>query len=231
MKEDDGTTLIETVIAMLVMSIAVVALVSALASMISLAEGHRGHAVSETAARSFGQAVQAMAESSASLVSDAGTKLTVADASTLPPAGSNSYLLVEREVVQVTAIDRTTGVLNVVRGAGNSTQVTHPAGTSVVPLLHCPSVADLTPPPSAYTVANGVSAVVSTVEYWQPSTSTWVGQSACLTNYQQYCPAPSLLPECSAGLFRVAVTISTAGDSRLKGIGTTTQVLVRTGSA
>lgn len=232
MTEDDGLTLIETVIAMLVMSIAVVALVSALAGMINLAEQHRGNAVTETTSRSFAQAVQALAESSASLVSLSGSTLTVADASTLPPPGdnNNSYLLVDREVLQVTAIDRSNGVLTVVRGVGGSVSSTHAVGSTLAPLLDCPSIADLTPPTSAYKTTSGVTAAITTIDYWQASTRTWVDRATCQSNFQKLCPSPTILPECSDGLFRVSIAVATPGDPRLKGVGTTTSVLVRSGS-
>lgn len=235
-EDDDGFTLIEAVIALMVMSIAVVALVGALVTMISLSEEHRGHAVAETAARSFGEAVQASAQSSTPLTTAeaavTGTvTFRVADATTLPPAGSNSYLLVDREVVRLTSIDRNTGDLTVVRAQGGSVAAAHAIGAGVTPLLHCPQVADLTPPTTAYTAATGVLPTITAVEYWRTSSSSFVNRTNCLADYDTLCPSNTLLPECSAGLFRLSISVTTSGDSRLNGISTTTRVLVRDGSS
>ena len=57
---DDGFTLMEMVISIMVISVAVVALVGALATMLQLSGQHRGHAVVETGAHSFSQAVMAV---------------------------------------------------------------------------------------------------------------------------------------------------------------------------
>ena len=239
---DHGLTLIEVVIAMLILSVAVITLVGGLATMVELSKEHRGHAAAETAARSFGQAVQAVAQTSTPLtatISAGATSITVADATTLPAAGSNSYLLVEREVMRVTGINRASGVVTVVRGEGRSTATGHSSGTDVVPLLHCPEASTLTPDPSLYPTATGVSASITRVEYWRPATTSFsTSRNDCLADWAIYCDqavaateVDELLAECNPGLFRVTVAVTSGGDSRLRGVGATTAVLVRTGSA
>lgn len=242
-EDDDGFTLIEAVISIMVISIAVVALVAGLVTMIQLTGNHRGHAVVETAARSFGQAIQATAQSSATLTSSvtaAATQISVTDASTLPRSaadGVTTYLSLEREVVVLTNINRTTNVLTVSRGAGGTTPAAHAVtGTSaprVFPLFRCPTSAQLTPPPTSYKVATNVTPSITAVEYLDPNTGLFTSTSAsgCTTQYQTACPGTDVLPECGTGLFRVALSVSTAGDARLKNVAATSQVLVRTGSS
>lgn len=232
---EGGFTLIEAVIAIMIISIAVVTLVGALATMIKLSEEHRGHAVAETATRSFGQAVQALAQSSTPLSGPVSTtitpSMTVTDASILPPEGSNSFVLVNREIMRLTSVNRTNGALGVVRAQGGSTAATHATGAAVVPLLHCPEADTLTPPAGSFQTSTGVTATISSVEYWRPSSDSFVSRSSCLADYEVECPSTELRPECSTGLFRVGITVTTTGDARLSGIGSTTRILVRSGSA
>lgn len=234
--DDGGFTLIEAVIAIMVISIAVVTLVGGLVSMIQLTQAHRGHAVVETAARSFGQAIVATAQSSAGLaagVSASATTIDVEDASALPAAGPESYLLVDREVIRLAAINRTTGRLTVERARGGTTGAAHTADAAVVPLLRCPTAAQLAPPSGSYKVATGVTPTITAVEYLDSTTGVFTSTSAasCLDRYEELCPAPTLLPECGSGYFRISVSVSTNGDSRLRNVAATTRVLVRSGSA
>lgn len=234
--DEDGFTLIEAVIAIMVISIAVVTLVGGLVTMIQLTQAHRGHAVAETAVRSFGQAVIATAQSSAGLaagVTASATSLTVDDASTLPAPGASTYLLLDREVVRLDAVDRATGVLTVARAQGGTTGAAHTAAAAVVPLLRCPTPTHLAPPTTAYRVATGVTPTITAVEYLDPATGAFTSTSAgsCLTRYQELCPGSTLLPECGTGYFRVSVSVTTSGDSRLRNVAATTRVLIRAGSA
>ena len=246
--DDDGLTLIEAVIAMLILSIAVITLVGALAVMVEGTRKHRGQAVTETASRSFAQAVQALAQSSTSLssaVSASATSFTLSDDSTLPPASSSTYLLVDREIVRLDSYalsgGKRTGTIAVIRAQGGTTAAAHTAGTSVVPLLRCPTTALLTPDPGAYNLPPGAAATVTKVEYYDPAdqsfsdpstpdTSPPSPTSRCEQNYAVRCPGTTLSPECSTAVFRVSIEITTPGDSRLENVTTTTQVWVRSGS-
>jgi prepilin-type N-terminal cleavage/methylation domain-containing protein len=236
----EGFTLIEMVIAMLVMSIAVVAIVGALASMLRLSRDHRGHAVTETSARSFGQAIQAQAQFKTELsagVDDATGTIPVNDASLLPPGGSNSYVIVDREVMKVTSVNAAAKTLSVQRGFnGATTAATHASGAGLVPVLHCPTSAQFTPASGTYEKSTAASASITNVEYWQSSSGTFTtDQKACTDDYAVDCPVqspstPSIEPECGDGLFRITILVKADNDPRLNGLDTTSQVLVRSGS-
>lgn len=238
---DDGFTLIESVIAILVISIAVVTMVGFLTTMIALSQNHRGHAVAETAARSFGQAVQATAQASAALVAPGVTSTTqttfvVADATVLPGSG---HFLLDREIVLINSVNRTNGALTVTRAQGGTTPSTHlvtaTSTPKVLPLLTCPTPAQLTPHPSSYRSSPGVVLTVTKVEYVDPDTglftTTTPPNDACTDDYEELCPSGTLLPECGSGFFRVSISVTTGGDSRLNNVAAATQVLVRSGSA
>lgn len=234
-RTDKGFTLIEAVISIMIISIAVVALVGGLVTLIQLTQSHRGHAIVETATKSFGQAVQAAAQSPARLaasINDSTTTITVVDATTLPVPGANSYLLLDREIVKLNTVDRLTGDLSVTRGQGGTTRSAHTTASSVVPHLRCPTATELTPWASAYQVAAGVTPTITDVEYVEPTTGdfTSTNSPSCISNYEVLCPAGALLAECGARFFRVSISISTAGDSRLRDVSGSTQVLVRAGS-
>lgn len=229
---EDGFTLIEMVIALLVMSIAVIAIVTALAGMIRLTRDQRGHAVTETAVRSFGQAVQAQAQFSTALaggVSAGSGSVSVTDASLIPAGGSNSYVQVDREVMRVSSVNRATNTLSVVRAQGAETSAAHAAGATLAVVLHCPTATELTPVGTSYSTTTGSAAAISGVEYWNGTSFTT--QSACLDTWTLNCASSSIIePECGLGLFRVTLQVTTPGDSRLNGLSTASQVLVRAGS-
>lgn len=228
---DDGYTLIEAVIAILVMSIAVVGLFAALTNLVKLSQEHRGFAVAETGARSFAQAVQARAQNApplASAVTSLAATISVSDARTLP--GIGAFVRIDREVLRISSIDRATGVVGVTRGEAGSVAAAHLQSALVVPAFRCPSAAQLTPDPSSYDAAKGVDPTVHAVSYWQPSTKTFVASGTCGSDYTTLCPGSLMLPECDTGLYKVEIKIATTGDARLRGIGTTTTLLVRTGS-
>jgi type II secretory pathway pseudopilin PulG len=241
-RRDDGFTLIEALIALLVMTIAVVTLAGAMATMIKMTREHRGHAVAETGARSFAQAVEATAQAPALLkvtASPSDTKIFVNDASALPAAGSSStYLLLDREVLVLEKVtDRASGELQVARGAGGSTAITHTVSATlkpaVVPLLVCPSKVVLTPFSAAYKLTPGAKAEIIDVSY-QKDDGTFADTSgSCLTDYskKKSCATGALLMECASAVFRVSVRITTPDDTRFNGIGASTMVLVRQGSS
>jgi prepilin-type N-terminal cleavage/methylation domain-containing protein len=227
---EGGFTLIEVVIAMMVMSIAIVALVSGLASMLQLSGEHRGNAAIETTARSYAQAVEAAAQAQTSLtsaVSSTATTLPVQDAS-LFTAGA--YVSVDRETMTVTAVNTGANTLSVTRNTnGDATVYPHASGTLVNRLLQCPSKADLTPPSGSWTLTPGVQAPsVSSVEYWNGSA---FDPSCTLVNPKySACDGSIRLAECAVGLYRATVTVA-ASDSRFRNVKTTTTVLVRAGGS
>ena len=232
-------TLIEMVIAMLVMSIAVVGIVAALTAMLELTSEHRGHAVIETGSRSFGETAQQQAQFTTKLTaiatSGAGT-LTVADTSLLPrldgvTSNANTYVSVDREVMRVTAISATS--LTVSRDVNGDAAVAHAVGAAVVPIMRCPTSIQLTPASGTYEAVTGVSPTITAVEYWNPVTSTFTDRATCLSNYTTTCTAAgqSQSAECGYGLFRASITVTTPGDARLRNVTTSTQILLRSGSS
>ena len=233
---DEGMTLIEMVIAMLIMSIAVVTIVGALATMIELTAEHRGHAVIEAGTRSFGEAAQEQAKFTTKLtagVTSGATTLPVADTSLLPRVdGTNTYVSVDREVMRVTNISAS--ALTVVRDVNGDAPAAHLSSAAVVPVLRCPSATQLTPASGTYALVTGVAPSITSVEYWNASTGTFQDRASCLTNYDDTCALIDdvALPECGYGYYRAAVTVSTtAADTRLRTITTATRILLRTGSS
>jgi prepilin-type N-terminal cleavage/methylation domain-containing protein len=229
---EGGFTLIEMVIAMMVISIAIVALVSGLASMLQLSGEHRGNAAIETTARSYAQAVEAAAQAQTTLtsaVSSTATTLPVKDAS-LFTAGA--YVSVDRESMTVTAVNTSPGAntLSVTRNInGDATVYAHASGTSVNRLLQCPNKADLTPPSGSWTPTPGVQTPsVASVEYWNGSAFT--GTCTLVNPNYPGCDGSQILAECAVGLYRATVTVA-ASDSRFRNVTTTTTVLVRAGGS
>jgi prepilin-type N-terminal cleavage/methylation domain-containing protein len=227
---DSGFTLLEMVIAMLVMSVAVVALMSGLASMLQLSGEHRGHAVLETSAHSFSQAVMASGQATTTLTSGVLTtagSLSVADAS-LFKVGFD--IAVDLETMRVTSVGA--GFLGVTRAvnAGDVAR-SHSSGARVSRLLRCPSATDMTPPTGSYGTTAGVAdPTVAEVRYWDGSAFQLTSDGACLSTYNAVCQG-DILAECSGGLFQVKIDVTTSGDGRLRGLGTSTYVLVRKGGA
>lgn len=252
---DTGFTLIEMVIAMLIMSIAVVTIVGALSTMITLTSEHRGHAAVEDAAHSFSQAVQAQAQFStklhAAVTNASATTISVDDASLIPPgsddtaAGVDTFLIINREVMHVDHVDRSNNTVKVDRHiTGTPPASGHAQGDAVVPFTRCGGPALFTPDPSTYQSTPGLTTTVTTVEYWKPATGgggSWVNQSTCKSDYTQI-PSPCATngyigPECGSGFRRVTLAIKSSDtsalnyDKRFRGVDTTTQVLVRRASA
>jgi hypothetical protein len=169
--------------------------------------------------------------------------LQVASATGFPSAG---FISVDLEIMRVTG--RTSSTISVVRGNGRaydswpagdpSTVVSHAAGALVAPALMCASAAELTPPSTEYVVPAGVTVTVDPggVEYWNPATDTFIGdRSTCIAQYKSRCTyndqtQEDLRLDCDAGLHRVTLSTSTAGESRYKGAEGSTQFLLRRGS-
>lgn len=245
--DDEGFTLVESVIAMLIMAVAIVTIVGGLTTMITLTGGHRGHAVAETANRSFAQAVVEQGRARTAVRGpgnvNAGTQtIPVTDARLFPGAGPDTFVVVGREVMQVTAVNRSTApTLTVVRGVGGTSAAAHQAGASVASLLRCPSADALRPREAAqeslpvnaaYHRPRGSTSSLTSVTYWVPNdTGAWDfrDRPACLTHFAQQCLGGDIRPGCDTGLARVAISTVTTNDSRYLGAETTTTVLVRRG--
>lgn len=248
---DDGFTLVEMVIALLVMATAVVTIVGALSAMVELTGQHRGHAVTEVAARSFSEAAQQQARATTTLTQAVDVDdsfLTVASTSHLPRVdGTNTFVVVDREVMRVTGMPSATRI-DVVRDHNEDGTVEgHTAGSQVAPVLRCPTAAQLTPEESTYAAAEGIEIVLTDVEYWDTEEGEFVGdRNSCINGrhsapldsngFDENCDDPDstaifVLPSCGWRYFRATVEVSTPGDGRLREVTTSTKVLLRSASA
>lgn len=244
---EDGFTLIETVIAMLVMTIAVVTIVGALTTMITFTSEHREHAVAETSTRSVGQIATAVV-SGTTLTNAIGAGDTngiqVADAARLLPQGSGApttanhtqtYVQVGDEIMRVDFRNVGANTINVERRIGwdpGLPETGHAAGSMVLPVLRCPTADQLEPAIAADALGDGVTFDVPAdgVTYWKPggTAGTFVDRSACLADYNLRCPPPEALAECGYGLVRARIEVSTPEDPRLN--SRETALLLRQGS-
>jgi len=194
---DEGFTLIDVLIGMIVMGVAVTALVAALGGLTVSTQHHRAFAATESSVRSYTQALESRFSFTSTLVgglSATGTSITVADNANALPFGSAAdfYLVIDRETVHVTARAAGSSTMTIQRATSSAfadptAVVPHVAGAPVTAMWKCP-----TPTNSLFsafdsgvwTPAAGTSAAPPTqVEYWIPTGSppTWSfqGLSAC----------------------------------------------------
>jgi prepilin-type N-terminal cleavage/methylation domain-containing protein len=245
---DSGFTLIETLMAVVIMSTAVVVLVSALAEVINQSQFHRGHAVAEAVTRNYNQAVQARVNYSSPLSAGISTLATtttvvVQDGSGFAPSG---YVNVDRETMRVTS--RSGNTLSVLRGAAmnadDASVTTHSVGASVVPIYRCPGPAQFQPDTASYPRPTGVNVTINKIEYWNavaaPAGFQDTSSPGCGSAYDAQCTytdsngvpgKPDVRDQCDPGLYRLSVTTTTTGSAGLKDIDTSTHVLVRRGSS
>jgi type II secretory pathway pseudopilin PulG len=244
---DDGFTLIEAVVAIAIIGIAVVVIVGALAGLIASTQHHRGNVVAESATRNVTQAVVAKTQASTTLSSGIGASagaatLSVGDASQF---GTSGFISVDLEIMRVTGHSATT--ISVVRGTGRAYDswpggdpaevVSHDAGSPVASALMCAQASEIAPASSQYVLPAGVTVTVSAVEYWDLAAKAFGSdRSTCISQYKSRCTyddqtKEDLRLDCDAGLQRVTLSTSTAGESRYKGATGSTQFLIRRASA
>lgn len=229
--DETGFTLLEMIIAIMVMSIAVVTLVAGLASMLQLSGGHRGFAATDTETHSFAQAVMATAQAQTTLtaaVSATDGSLPVKDSSLF---SVGNYVSVDLETMKITSV--AAGMLGVQRATNpGATAESHGSGAWVSRLLRCPGASDLTPPSGSYQTTAGLAAPqITKVEYADAAGSFQdTSASSCMTAYSAICAANEVLAECGAGFYRATIDISST-DSRYNGISATTRVLIRSGGS
>ena len=243
-RRDEGLTLIETLISMLILSTAVIVIVAGLSNMILASQYHRGYAVAEAASKNYAQAIQRRANFSTTLdgsITKTQNSVTVSDGAGFPSA--NFLIAVDAEVLRVTT--RAGNTLAVVRasdeaptsefGRDPSLQSSHLDDAPVVRVFRCPSASEMVLEANEYTLPAGASATVTGVTHWLPSAGTFVSTSDCKADYVTHCryggTSDDIRANCDRGLHRLDVLITTPGDSRLKAVETTTQVLVRRGGA
>lgn len=246
-RDDEGFTLIEAVMAIAIIGIAVVVLVGALVGLITSTQHHRGNVVAESATRSASAALIARSQARTSLTAALGATagaatLSVGDSRQFPSSG---FVSVDLEIMRITG--RSASTISVVRGAGraydawpggdSTSVVSHASGAPVAPALMCSTAAELTPDTTQYVVPTGVTVTVGAVEYWDLAAQAFISsRSSCISQYLERCTfddqnQEDLRLDCDAGLQRVTLATSTAGDSRYKGATGSTQILVRRGSA
>lgn len=231
---DEGFTLTEVLMAILVMSIAVAAIIDGLTTMIGLGREHRGHAVMEAATRNVATSTVAVA-SGTTLTADVtptGATLSVVDASLLPPpVAEGSFATLGHEIVKILGRDTTANTVSVTRRFNGEAVTPALAGTRVTPVLRCPTASQLLPTIADAGLPDGTSVQVTAVDYWQPGGAggSFVNRETCLADYEVRCPAPEVLVECGFGLFRANVRASIT-DVRLNGKTEQTAVLVRQGA-
>jgi prepilin-type N-terminal cleavage/methylation domain-containing protein len=231
--DDDGFTLVEVLMAMLVMSVAVAAIIDGLTTIIGHGREHRGHAVMEAATRNGASSTVAVANGTRlrSELVTTSTTLEVLDASLLPPPTTEgSYVTVGTEVMKVLTRNTTDDLVTVTRRVNGETSTVAALGSVVAPVLRCPTATQLTPTLSSSALPDGSAVQVATVDYWAPGGTggSFVDRPACLAAYEVRCPAPEILVECGYGLVRATVRATTT-DSRLNGKTEETVLLVRQG--
>lgn len=228
---DEGFTLTEVLMAMLIMSIAVAAVIEGLTTMVGLGREHRGHAVLEAATRNVATSAVAVATGTTLTATAAGGSLAVADASLLPPpTAEGTYATLGNEIIKITSRDTGTDQIGATRGYNGDPVTSAPVGTRVTPVLRCPTASQLEPTIAAAELPDGSAVRVTSVDYWQPGGAggSFTDRSACMAAYETRCPAPEVLVECGFGLFRARVEARTT-DARLNGKTEETVVLVRQG--
>lgn len=246
-RDDSGFTLIESVIAMLVMTIAVVTIVGALATMITFIGEHRQHAVAETSTRSAGQLATAtvMGTSLASPITAGQTDgLPLTDVYRVLPEGggtastaahAETYVQIGAEVMRVRTRNEAAGTIDVERRVGWDAALPatgYSDDARVVPILRCPTAEQLEASVDTLVLGDGVTVAVPVdgVTYWKPGgiAGTYQNRTGCLADYNLRCPPPEALAECGFGLVRVRVQVDTPDDPRLN--SRETELLLRQGS-
>jgi prepilin-type N-terminal cleavage/methylation domain-containing protein len=156
---DDGFTLVELLIAMVIMGTAVIALVAAMGNIFVATANNRGYSRLETNMRAFAESMQGKANfrtTLSSAITAAQTSLTIDDAVTAfgdtPATGSfagctsvNSctnfpfFIVVDTETMKVTGlVSGNQHQLQVQRAQTGSVAAQHAQGAGVVQLFGCP---------------------------------------------------------------------------------------------
>ncbi|MGN6474813.1 MAG: type IV pilus modification PilV family protein [Mycobacteriales bacterium] len=233
-RHDGGETLMEILVALVVMGIVVVGLVSGLTTVIVAGDTHRHLSDVEVVARQYGEAMvyQAAHPATATEVTLVGPTLTVSNkVGTFPSAPF--FVAVDAEVLKVTA---TVGNVWTLAAAPLDT---HTAGATVTYDVMddaCATPANLQP---TYTVPSGAKfiaapTVSAALEFFDAKGAA-IAAGGC-ANYWQTIPpcnkfaTPEHLTECDPALVRVTITDSTTAASPHQA-NTTTRVLIGRGNA
>ena len=152
---DEGFTLVELLIAMVIIGSAVSVLVVAMGSLTVASQQLKASAVAADATHTFAAAIQSKVSytttlnlGSKLLASDAPSSLTVSDASgfkSSPTTQAPMYLLVDQEVFKVTDVNTTTNVLTLATDSSNgraeagTTAGDHAADAKAMQYFVCPT--------------------------------------------------------------------------------------------
>jgi type II secretory pathway pseudopilin PulG len=242
---DSGDTLIEILVAVLVIGITVTAMIGALTLEINGSDTHRRLTNVEVLSRAYGEKVvdQAMHPATTALASAASagaTSVHVKSSSGFPASPPSFTASVDGEVVTVTKIVGTTWTVSALADD-------HDANAPVVQYQPCPAAADLYV--SGFAVASsskvlapdsrpgGVTSTVTGVEYFGAD-GTQVASASCPTYWSTVLPCskfdsstPDHLTECDVALIRVTLEFESTDKTQRAGATTTTKVLVRRGNA
>lgn len=248
-RRDEGFTLVELLITIVIMGVAISVLVLAMSSLVVATEEHRGHAVSDTAVRDFSEAMQQKVSwvtsitSPATVPSSGGVTLTLADP--ISNFQTNTFpfdILVDQEVMTVrSGTGNTLTIASSGRGAAGSVAAAHSSGANVSQDFICPTATFSASPanhsgyfyPDGYTQPSNATVSIGEIDYWNPIANTWTSAndtSTCMNNFSTGsfgCPdSNTFLPECDPGYFRVKVHVATLLGN-LRNVTTDTWVLIR----
>ena len=247
-RNDNGETLVEILLSIVIMSIGIVGLLGVLSTTLVATDTHRRLSDTEVYARTYGEAVKnkalrpatttlksAVADHNAGASLDIFVTIPVSDFPTTAPFG----IAIDGEVMSVTAVTSpaplgspvNSAKWTVTAGGGEA----HANGAVVTAYESCPTVTDLRPttfaaPPAAtriglpsvtavqYYAPNSTTPIASCSTYWSGATTVCRSQGAHRT-------------ECDPAVIRATVSvISTDTDSRRQS-STTTEVLLRRNNA
>lgn len=239
---DAGDTLIEILIAIVILGITVTAMIGAITVAITSSDTHRRLTDVELLSRSYGEQVedQALHPSSTTLASAASSgdkSITVASSTGFPTSGSFTAA-VDGEVVSVTKINGTTWTISALADD-------HTSGTPVVQYQPCPGVSDLYV--SGFSVGSArvvspdsmsQSATITNVEYFDNAGNSY-SAAACSTFWSTSgLPCSKFessdtvhLTECDLPLIRVTIHFDSTDKTQPTGATADTRVLIRRGNA
>lgn len=249
-RRDEGFTLVELLITIVILGLSVSVLVLAMSSLVVATQEHRGHAVSDTSVRDFSEAMQQKVSwtttLAANVAASGGVTLSLNDP--ISNFQTNTFpfnVLVDQEIMKVTSGSGSSlTVTSGNRGAAGSAAAAHSSGATISQDFICPTATFAANPsdhsgylyPDGFTQPTNATVSIGEIDYWNPSSNTFTSAndtSTCLDNFSNGsvgCPDNNtFLPECDPGYYRVKVHVATSL-ANLRNITTDTWVLIRRGS-